>query len=179
MQTIYIILFFTWWTSAISSCALFLKSLYRLLHPRECDIQYTRTEPEGHRPKGEVHVYWILHEQGCNNVFISAEAILRMRTTCYCAMLLYYFEITMRLKQAPVNVERWSERRSSCYTALLSLKKTAKLPKRILPLSPKKSCFTDLPTEMLASLACYSMPENSARNSKYHCNASSSHYTRC
>ena len=28
-------------------------------------------EPEGHRPEGMVHVYWILHERGCNMVFIS------------------------------------------------------------------------------------------------------------
>ena len=83
-----------------------LVCMYRLLHPREYDIRYTRTKPEGRRPKGEVRVYRILHERGCNNVFISAEAILCMRTTCYCAMLLYYFEITTRLKQAPVNVER-------------------------------------------------------------------------
>ena len=114
--------------------------------------------------------YWILHKRGCNNVFISAEAILHMRTTCYCAMLLYYFKITTRLKQAPVNIETWSEQHSSCYTALLSLKKTAKLPKRRLPFSLKKSRFADVPTETLALLACDSMPENSARNSKYHCN---------
>ena len=50
---------------------------------------------------------------------------------------------------------------SSCYTALLSLKKTAKLPKRCLSLSLKKSRFADvhIPVETTASLACYSMPE--------------------
>ena len=58
--------------------------------------------------------------------------------------------------------------------------KTSKLPNRRLWFSPKKSCFTDLQTKTLASLAwSYSMPKKAARNSKYHCNASSNHYTRC
>ena len=30
--------------------------MYRILHPCECDIRYTRTEPEGRRPKGVVRV---------------------------------------------------------------------------------------------------------------------------
>ena len=35
---------------------------------------------------------------GCNNVFISAEAILCMHKTCCCTMLLHCFEIAMRSK---------------------------------------------------------------------------------
>ena len=109
--------------------------------------------------------------------------------TCCCVMLLHYFEITMRSKQARVNIESWSEWDLSCYTALLTLKKTAKLSKRQLWLSLKKSCLAEVPTETqlhwLVTLclktqpeitnrynACYSMPENLAENSKYHCNAS-------
>lgn len=56
-------------------------------------------------------------------LFISAEVILRMCKTCSCAMLLHYFEIIMRSKQAQVNVESWSEHDYSCYTALLSLRR--------------------------------------------------------
>ena len=43
----------------------------------------------------------------------------------------------------------------------------------------EKSRFADVQTEMLASLTCYSMPENSARRNECHCNASSNHYTQC
>ena len=81
---------------------------YRLLYPRECDIRYTCTEPEGRRHKGEVRVYRILHEGGCNNVFISAEAILCMYNMLLCNVTVL-FEIKMRSKQAPVSIESWSE----------------------------------------------------------------------
>ena len=36
----------------------------------------------------------------------------------------------------------------------------------------EKSCFADVQTKILASLACCSVAEKLARNSKYHCNAS-------
>ena len=58
-----------------------------LLHPHECDIGYC------------------MSAGGCNNVFNSAKAIQRMCKTYCCAMLLHYFEITTRSKQAQVNVE--------------------------------------------------------------------------
>ena len=45
--------------------------MYMLLHPCECNIWFTSTEPKGHRPEGEVLVNQILHERGCNNKFIS------------------------------------------------------------------------------------------------------------
>ena len=63
-------------------------------------------------PEGEIHVYWIWHERGYINMFISAEAILCMCKTCCCTMLLDYFEIVTRSKKACVNVKSWSERDS-------------------------------------------------------------------
>ena len=107
LQTLYVCMYVCMYVQCmyVCMCVCMCVCMYRLLHPRECDIRYTCTKLEGCRPEGEVRVYRILHERGCNNVFISAEAILRMRTTCCCAMLLYYFEITTRSKQAPVNVE--------------------------------------------------------------------------
>lgn len=41
----------------------------------------------------------------CNIPFISAEAILHMHKTCCCAMLLHYFEIGTKSKQARDNIE--------------------------------------------------------------------------
>ena len=39
-----------------------------LLHPYSCNILFTSTEPEGHRPSGLVLIRWILHLQGYNNI---------------------------------------------------------------------------------------------------------------
>ena len=44
---------------------------YMLLHPCECNIWFTSTEPNGHSPEGMVLVNWILRKQGCNDKFIS------------------------------------------------------------------------------------------------------------
>ena len=125
-------------------------SMHRLLHPRECDIRYCMS--------GGVITCLSLLKPYC---VCEKHAVAQ----CFCII------ITTRLKQAWVNVDSWSERDLSCYTTLLSLKKTARPPKRRLWLSLKKSHFAKVPTETLASLLCYSMPENSARNSKCHCNA--------
>ena len=45
--------------------------MYMLLHPCECNIQFTSTKLKGHRAEGVVLVNRILHEQGCNDKFIS------------------------------------------------------------------------------------------------------------
>ena len=54
--------------------------MYMLLYPRECNIQFISTEPEGCRPEGKVLVNRILHKQGCNNKFIFHSKLYSIHT---------------------------------------------------------------------------------------------------